>query len=66
MKISEKNRIFFESRIELGSEFIIIETFPDGSQLVRKNGFMIIIESTTTPSISEIKLRAKPDSYSTN
>lgn len=60
-----KNKIYFESRIELRHDMSIVETFHDGSQLIRKNGFMIIVDSCI-PNVSSIRIKADLKTYSAN
>lgn len=40
-----KKRIHFVTWFEIRPDMAIIETFQDGIQLIRKNGFMVIVES---------------------
>lgn len=58
-----KYKIHFESRLELSPDMSIIETFHDGSQLVRKKGFMIIVDSCNA-NISNIKVKASLKHFS--
>lgn len=41
---TRKHEILFEPRIEMRSDLAFVETFQDGSQLIRKRGLMIIVE----------------------
>lgn len=45
MEFKKKSKILFEPRIELRSDLAFVETFQDGSQLIRKKGQLIIVES---------------------
>jgi hypothetical protein len=44
MKDLQKNRIHFEPWIEIRPDLAIVETFQDGSQLIRKHGHVIVLE----------------------
>jgi hypothetical protein len=44
MKDLQKNRIHFEPWIEIRPDMAIIETFQDGSQLIRKHGHVVVLE----------------------
>lgn len=60
-----KNKIHFETRLELRPDMAIVETFQDGSQLIRKNGFMVLVDSCI-PNISNIQIKANVKTFSYN
>lgn len=60
-----KKRIYFETRIDIQPDLTFVETFHDGSQLIRKRGHMVIIESTNAY-ISKLKLKANLQVFSSN
>jgi hypothetical protein len=62
---TKKNRILFEPRIEMRSDLAFIETFQDGSQLIRKRGIMIIVEECDAY-LTRFKLRANLLLFSKN
>jgi len=39
------NKIHFEPRMEMRPDLAFVETFQDGSQLIRKRGLMIIVDA---------------------
>ena len=65
MSVSQQKKIHFEPRVEIRPDLAFVETFQDGSQLIRKRGHMIIVEACTA-SLSRYPLRAKVDSFSKN
>ncbi len=65
MEKSKEKRIHFEPRIEIRSDLAIIETFQDGSQLIRKRGHMIIIEACKA-CVSMCKMHADLNTFSQN
>lgn len=58
-------KIHFETRVEIRPDLAVVETFHDGSQLIRKNGYMIIVESSK-PCFSQYKMYANLHSFSDN
>jgi hypothetical protein len=65
MAKSKEKQIHFEPRVEIRSDLAIIETFQDGSQLIRKRGHMIIIEASKA-CLSRLKLQANTKLFSIN
>lgn len=54
-----------ETRIELRSDFSLVETFQDGSQLIHKKGLMVIVEASETTLLNE-KLKPSLTKFSVN
>ncbi|PKP09064.1 MAG: hypothetical protein CVU09_12810 [Bacteroidetes bacterium HGW-Bacteroidetes-4] len=65
MEKSTKKDIYYEPRVEIRPDLAIIETFQDGSQLIRKQGHIIIIESSKA-CLSRFKLYANLKLFSLN
>ncbi len=65
MKEQTSHSVNFETRIEIRPDMALVETFQDGSQLIRKNGFMIIVDSCRG-SYSNYRLKANKKAFSFN
>ncbi len=65
MNPNELPKIHFEHRIEMGYDDTIIETFPDGSQLIHKKGHLILVDSAYT-FYSNYRMPANPAMFSKN
>jgi len=65
MSFPEQKKIHFEPRVEIRPDLAFIETFQDGSQLIRKHGHMIIVEACNAH-LSRYPLNANVDSFSKN
>ena len=55
MRRLEFNRIHFEPWIEIRPDLAIIETFQDGSQLIRKHGHLVVLEGLSLASFPMVK-----------
>jgi hypothetical protein len=55
MRRFECNRIHFEPWIEIRPDLAIIETFQDGSQLIRKHGHIVVLEGFSQRSLTIFK-----------
>jgi len=64
-QLRSRHIMYFETRIELRSDFSLIETFQDGSQLIHKKGLMIIVESSKA-SLSDKMLKPSLTMFSEN
>ncbi|HAM97800.1 MAG TPA: hypothetical protein DCQ26_04255 [Marinilabiliales bacterium] len=65
MNQSKRNKIHFEPRIEIRPDLAFVETFQDGSQLIRKRGHMIIVEACNA-CLSQYILQADLTKFSCN
>lgn len=65
MKSNAAYKIHFEPRIEIRPDHAIVETFQDGSQLIRKHGHLIIVEASAT-SLSSYEMPANISLFSKN
>ena len=65
MNSDPTHKIHFEPRIEIRPDHAVVETFQDGSQLIRKHGHMIIVEATTA-CLSRYKMQANITLFSKN
>jgi hypothetical protein len=65
MEFKKKSKILFEPRIEIRPDLAFIETFQDGSQLIRKKGHLIIVESCKA-CLSRYSMRADLNKFSLN
>lgn len=65
MNSTSNHIISYESRFEIRPDLAIIETFQDGSQLIWRRGYMIIIEACKAR-ISQSKLHPKLNLFSYN
>lgn len=65
MEKSKEKEIYFEPHINIRPDMAIIETFQDGSQLIRKRGHMIIIEASKA-CLSRLKMPADLHLFSKN
>ncbi len=63
VKDKVRHIINFETRVEIKPDMALVETFQDGSQLIHKRGFMIIIDSCEA-NITNLRLRANKDYFS--
>ena len=62
---TENYKILFEHRMEMRSDLAIVETFQDGSQLIRKHGLMIIVDACAAH-LSQLRVKANLTLFSFN